>query len=203
MKCSEEIVRYMHQYLDHDIEEEDEVVLRHHLKTCTACSQHFHDLEKAVALVQSTSHIEAPADFTASIMKALPQEKKSVTANRWFRNHPFLVAASLFLLFMTGSVLSAWNGEQDFSVSKQNNLIVENGIVTVPEGEIVRGDVTVKNGSINIEGTVEGDVTIVNGEKYMASAGHVTGEITEVNQVFDWLWLKMKELGNDVIDIFE
>lgn len=80
-------------------------------------------------------------------------------------------------------------------MSKQPNLVVHNHTVTVPEGETVKGDVTVKNGKLIIKGKIDGDVTVVNGEKYMASAGQVTGQIEEINQLFDWTWYKMKSAG--------
>jgi anti-sigma factor RsiW len=121
---------------------------------------------------------------------------------RWLRNHPLIAAASLFLVLMMGSVLSTWNQEQEFSVSKQENLVVQNNTVIVPEGEVVKGDVIVRNGELKIEGEVQGDVTVINGEKYLASAGHVTGQIEEVNEVFDWIWYHMKKTAFDVIDIF-
>ncbi len=197
------MVELIHKYLDEDISEEEEKILREHLHTCHTCNQHFHELKKSIALVQSTSHISAPADFTLKVMQNLPKEKRTVSTRRWFREHPMLTAASLFLLLMAGSLFSVWNENEQFSVSKQPNLIVENNTVIVPEGETVKGDVIVKNGKIVIEGEVEGNVTVINGENYMASAGNVTGDIKEVNQMFEWLWYHIKKIGIDAIHIFD
>lgn len=72
---------------------------------------------------------------------------------------------------------------------------MENDTVIVPEGEVVEGDLVVKNGDLRIEGQVDGNVTIINGDKYMASAGNVTGDIDEIDEVFEWIWYKMKEGG--------
>ncbi|WP_226671351.1 anti-sigma factor family protein [Metabacillus litoralis] len=207
MSCSNEFIQLLHKYMDQELSEEDETRVKDHLHICEKCYHHFHELEKAVALVQSTSHIEAPSDFTSAIMNRLPKEKRTVSWNRWFKGHPLLSAASLFLLLMTGSLFSAWNEDQHFSVSKQSNLVVENSRVTVPEGEVVEGDVTVKNGTLSIEGTINGDVTvingeIINGEKYVASAGQVTGDINEVNELFEWLWYHIKSTSKDVVSIF-
>lgn len=203
MKCTEEMKERIHQYLDHDIKQEDERILRTHLQSCADCSQHLHELEKSIALVQSTSHIEAPMDFTQAIMDRLPKEKKSAGMNRWLKGHPLLAAASLFVLLMTGSLFSSFTSDSDFSVSKQPNLVVENNTVTVPEGETIKGDVTVKGGTLNIEGKVEGDVTVINGEKYMASAGQVTGDSEEINEAFEWIWYQMKSLSKEVVDVFK
>jgi anti-sigma factor RsiW len=104
---------------------------------------------------------------------------------------------------MMGSLFSAWNQDREFSVSKQKNLVVKNNTVIVPKGEVVKGDVVVRNGTLKIEGEVKGNVTVINGEKYLASAGHVTGEIDEVNEVFDWIWYYMKQTAKEVVDIFD
>jgi len=210
LSCPDKFVQYMHEYLDEEISTEHEKELKNHLQNCEDCYSHFHELEKAIALVKSTSHIQAPPDFTANIMARLPKEKKKVGVQRWFRHHPMLTAASLFIVLMVGSVLSTWNQEQEFSVSKQPNLIVQNDTVIVPEGEVVKGDIVVRNGKIQIEGQVEGNVTVINGDvtdingdKYLASAGQVTGEIREVNEVFDWIWFQIKKTAKEVVNVFD
>lgn len=207
MKCPAEMVLYMHEYLDDEISAEEEKVLREHLQSCKDCLEHFHELRKTIALVQSTSHIQAPSNFTASVMAKLPKEKRKVGFQRWIRQHPLFTAASLFLVLMMGSLFSTWEEDHQFSVSKQPNLLVRNDTVIVPEGEVVKGDVVVKNGKLQIEGQVEGDVTVINGEvingkQYLASAGQVTGEIKEVNALFDWMWYHIKKTAKDVIYVF-
>jgi anti-sigma factor RsiW len=192
----------MHEYLDEEIDPKNEMILREHLKGCKECETLFNEYKKTIAVVKGTSRMQAPPDFTAKVMASLPKEKKKVGMQRWLRNHPLIAAASLFLLLMTGSVFSTWNQEREFSVSKQDNLVVQNDTVIVPEGEVVKGDVIVRNGKLKIEGEVQGNVTVINGEQYLASAGHVTGQIEEVNAVFDWIWYHMKKIAFDVIDIF-
>lgn len=202
MKCPEKYVVYMHDYLDEEISVEHEMELKNHLKQCSECQKYFYELEKSIALVKSIAHIAAPDDFTMKVMNKLPKEKKKVGVQRWFRHHPLLTAASLFLVLMMGSVFSTWNKEHSLSVSKQPNLVVQNDTVIVPEGEVVKGDVVVRNGSIRIEGEVEGNVTVINGEQYMASAGNVTGEIKEINAIFEWIWYYMKNTAQDLINLF-
>ncbi|CAH0347764.1 anti-sigma factor [Bacillus sp. CECT 9360] len=200
MKCPE-IIDFMHAYLDEDIKKEDEDILREHLRGCQDCQTHFHELKKAVALVQSTSRISAPSDFTQRVRASLPKEKKKIGAERWLKNHPFLTAASLFLVLMAGTMFGTYNQDQSFSVSKQPNLVVENETVIVPLGETVNGDVVVQNGDIRIEGDVKGDVTVINGHNYLASAGSVTGDIEEVDQIFEWLWFKIKNTSKAIFQV--
>ena len=193
MVCHEEIINYMHDYLDEEITDEHKEALKAHLTECRECRVYFHDMKKAVALVQSTALIKAPSDFTDKVMASLPKEKKKAGFQRWFRSHPFMTAAAMFLILMGGTLFSNWSEDQDFSVSRQPNLVVENKTVIVPAGEVVEGDVLVRNGDIRIEGEVRGDVTVINGEQYMASAGNVTGQIEEIDEMFEWLWFKMKD----------
>ncbi|WLR42029.1 anti-sigma factor [Bacillus carboniphilus] len=192
MKCSKQVVEQIHEYLDGDLTVEQELTLKEHLYKCEECLKYLHELDKSIALVKSTSHVKAPDDFTNKVMQRLPDEKKTIGMQRWMKNHPFLIAASLFMLLMTGSVLSSYQDDQQFQVSHYPNLKVEDELVIVPEGEVIEGDITVKNGNIQIDGKVEGDVTVINGEQYMASAGQVTGEIDEINQVFSWIWFHIK-----------
>jgi anti-sigma factor RsiW len=202
LKCDEKIVELMHEYLDEEIDPENEMILRDHLKSCKDCETLFNEYKRTIAVVKGTSRMQAPPNFTANVMASLPKEKKKVGMQRWLRNHPLIAAASLFIVLMTGSLISTWNQDREFSVSKQENLVVENGTVIVPEGEVVKGDVIVRNGELRIEGEVQGDVTVINGEQYLASAGNVTGQIEEVNEVFDWIWYHMKRTAFEVIDIF-
>ncbi|MFB5197946.1 anti-sigma factor [Bacillus sp. AFS073361] len=201
--CPEQIIELMHEYLDEEITPEHERTLREHLQSCKDCEAVFNELKKTIAFVKSVSYMQAPDNFTANVLARLPKEKRKIGMQRWIKNHPMLAAASLFLVLMMGSLFSTWNEDREFSVTKQKNLVVQNNTVIVPKGETVKGDVIVRNGKLKIEGEVQGDVTVINGEKYLASAGHVTGQIDEVNEVFDWIWYHIKKTTHDVVQIFE
>ncbi|WP_324777811.1 anti-sigma factor [Virgibacillus senegalensis] len=149
-------------------------------------------------MLKSGSEIQAPAGFTAKVMESLPKEKKRVGYMRWFRAHPIITAAAIFFLFMFSGIFSAWNQDGQLSVSKQQNLIIKDDTVIVPEDVVVDGDLVVKNGDLKIEGEVNGDVVIINGDHLMASAGQVSGDLKEVNQVFDWIWYHIKDIAKSV-----
>lgn len=203
LNCPEEIIEIMQEFLDEDIEMGKEKKLREHLRSCKECEILFNEFKKTIALVRSTSNIQAPENFTRTILASLPKEKKKISIQRWLQKHPFTAAASLFIVLMMGSLISIWNDDREFSVSKQQNLVIKNNTVIVPKGEVVKGDVIVQNGKLKIEGEVQGNVTVINGEEYMASAGHVTGNVEEINEVFDWIWYQIKKTGKDVINVFD
>lgn len=206
-RCPDHFVHYMHEYLDGEISREHELELKSHLQTCPSCQQHMQELSKVVAFVQSASHIAAPNDFSAAVTARLPKEPSRAGMKRWFYNHPMLSAAALFMILMSATLFSSFNEDQHFSFTKHSNLVVEGEKVIVPAGETIEGDLVVKNGDLQIEGKVNGNVTVINGnisgDNYMASTANVTGEIKEIDQVFDWLWYKMKDGASDMMSLFE
>lgn len=188
----------MHKYLDKEITKEEEQVLKEHLMTCEDCQGHFHELKRTITLLQSTSNIQAPANFTRNVMASLPKEKKRISYQRWFKAHPIVTAAAIFFLLIFTSLSSMWNENEQLTVSKTEGIVIEGNTVIVPEGQVVQGDLLVKNGNLQIEGKVEGNVTLINGENLLASAGEVTGKIEEINQVFEWLWYHTKKTVGDL-----
>ena len=208
LKCNADTVGLMHKYLDGDITTEEEQKLKYHLEDCEACQGHFRELKRTITLIQSAERFEAPVNFTANVMKNLPTEKKRVKYSRWFKMHPMLTAAAIFFILMFTGVFFAWDQDNQLVVSKQENLIIEGDTVIVPEGEVVEGDLLVKNGNLIIHGTVDGNVTLVNGELIdddpldnsglMASVGEINGEFESVDQAFDWVWYKLKDFAKKV-----
>lgn len=196
--CPQQIIEYMHDYLDGDISREHERELKQHLQGCEDCKQHMHQLSDVVAFVKSAAHVEAPSGFETAVMSRLPRPKHRAGIQKWLRRHPMLAAAAMFFLLMGASIWGSYSNDQQFSVTKQPNLIVEGQTVIVPEGEIVKGDIEVRNGDILVEGEVEGNITVING-KYMASTAVVSGQIEEIDQAFEWLWYKMKSTAKDIV----
>lgn len=202
VKCPEYIVDYMHEYLDGDISREHEQTLKKHLQSCEDCQKHMHQLSDTVAFIKSASHVTAPPNFQQKVMSDLPGRKHRAGVKKWFRRHPILVAAAVFFLFMGAALIGSYPNDNQFSVTKQPNLVVQGETVIVPKGEVVKGDIVVKNGTIIIEGEVDGNVTVINGE-YMASTAVVTGQVEEIDEVFEWLWYKIKSSAKDFMEIFE
>lgn len=197
----------MHKYLDGDLTKEEEKGLIAHLEDCTECQTHFHELKRTITFIKSVETISAPAHFTQQVMQNLPTEKKRVKYARWFKLHPIFTAAAIFFIFMFAGVFSAWHQDTKLVVSKQDNLIIEGDTVIVPKGVTVKGDLVVKNGNLDIQGTVDGNVTLINGklvqddlngEGLMASVGEVNGEFETVDEIFEWIWYNIKRLFKSV-----
>ena len=136
-------------------------------------------------------------------MARLPKEKSHAGVSRWLRRHPILTAAALFFLFMSSALFTNFNEEQQFSFTKQENVVVEGETVIIPEGQVVKGDLVVRNGDVRIDGELDGNLTVINGSKYMASTAVITGKTEEINEVFDWLWFHIKDGAKEVVSFFE
>lgn len=203
MTCHE--MNYLiHGHLDGDLTLEQESLLRDHIQTCPECKQNLREFKKSMALVQSLSHTHAPEGFTERVMAALPPEQRKKRKLDWKKHllqHPFLVAASLFILLMTGSMFSTWSqGRDQFQVSapQKQNLIIDQAThtVIVPKGQKVQGDIEVRNGNINVEGDVTGNVVAINGDVVRASTAHISGEVEEIHVVLEWIWYNTKKVIN-------
>lgn len=201
--CPERIVHYMHEYLDGEISREHELELKSHLQSCVDCQTHMHELSDVVAFVKGAARVQAPAHFSQSVMARLPKEKSHAGVSRWLRRHPILTAAALFCLLMSSALFTNFNEQQQFSFTKQENVIVEGETVIIPEGQVVKGDLVVKNGDVRIDGELDGNLTIINGSKYMASTAVITGKTEEIDEVFDWLWFHIKDGAREVISFFQ
>ncbi|WP_027416728.1 zf-HC2 domain-containing protein [Aneurinibacillus terranovensis] len=203
MTCKE-ATYLLHDYLDRELGPGEEDRLREHLVSCTACKQHLHELKKSIALMRGLSYLKAPEGFTDHVMLRVPKRKKKLSWRDQMKNHPFLVAASLFIILMASSMMSSWvHGQGKFELSApwtQHLKIDEpHHLVIVPAGQIVQGDIVVRNGQIKVNGDVNGNVVAIDGKVLQASTAHISGEVEEINKVLEWMWYNIKSVANYLV----
>ncbi|RZT14549.1 zf-HC2 domain-containing protein [Fictibacillus sp. BK138] len=198
MQCEASVFdELMNKVLDGEATKEEERVFHAHLEECESCKEEYEMLLETLKELQLQNHnIKAPEGFTQAVMAKLPKEKQQMKWKRWMQRHPALTAAAIFMFFMAASVFTSYN-QQDLAVVKgEGNLQIKKAerVVVVPAGETIKGDLVVENADVRIEGRVEGDVTVIKGNQYLASAGEVTGHSQEIGQVVEWVWYKLKSL---------
>lgn len=198
MQCEASVFdELMNKVLDGEATKEEERVFHAHLEECESCKEEYEQLLETLKELQLQNHIiKAPEGFTQAVMAKLPKEKQQMKWKRWMQRHPALTAAAIFMFFMAASVFTSYN-QQDLAVVKgEGNLQIKKAerVVVVPAGETIKGDLVVENADVRIEGRVEGDVTVIKGNQYLASAGEVTGHSQEIGQVVEWVWYKLKSL---------
>ncbi|GED61435.1 zf-HC2 domain-containing protein [Brevibacillus formosus] len=205
MECRD-MICLIHEYLDGDTDELANLQLQTHIESCVSCRQHMHELQRAIAFVQSASHIHVSSDFTARVLAQLPAPTKANLLSGWLRNHPFLTAAAVFLFLMTGSVLNSWFDQDDtLQVSSANldklKIDRERNVVVVPAGTNINGDLVVRNGNIDVQGHVTGNVVAIEGKVFVASTAQVAGNTESIEAIVDWIWYEVKNIGNDLLPI--
>jgi anti-sigma factor RsiW len=197
MQCEASVYdELMNKVLDNEATPEEERTFHAHLEQCQSCKEEYELLLDTLKELQLQNHIKAPEGFTQAVMAKLPKEKQQMKWKRWMQRHPALTAAAVFMFFMAASVFTSFN-QQDLAVVKgEGNLQIKKAerVVVVPAGETIKGDLVVENADVRIEGRVEGDVTVIKGNQYLASAGEVTGHSQEIGQVVEWVWYKLKSL---------
>lgn len=197
MQCEASVYdELMNKLLDGEATPEEERIFHNHLRDCASCKEEYELLTDTLKELQLQTHIKAPEGFTEAVIAKLPKERQQVKWMRWMKRHPALTAAAIFMFFMAASVFTSYN-QQDLAVIKgEGNLQIKKAerVVVVPAGETIKGDLVVENADVRIEGKVEGDVTVIKGNQYLASAGEVTGHSQEIGQVVEWVWYKLKSL---------
>ncbi|OYD56318.1 hypothetical protein CGZ90_18390 [Fictibacillus aquaticus] len=196
MGCEKEYYdELMNKVMDGEADAAEADQFHAHLNECGVCRSEYEAVSFLIEELQS-SDIKAPVGFTAAVMSSLPHQKRKFHLQTWMKRHPLLTAAAVFVLFMAASVTALFN-QQDIAVIKgEGNVVIneKDNTVTVPKGEVIKGDLVVENADVRIEGRVEGDVTVVKGNQYLASAGEVTGDSKEIGAVVEWIWYKLKSI---------
>lgn len=194
MKCSDALP-LMHEYLDGELEGAEAAKLKEHLLSCPSCNRLFKQMEQTEASVRFMPKASVPAGLTARIMSRIPMEKRRSGWFTWVKTHPALSVASVFVLVMLTSFLSLWNEDQDMVVKGANldQVFIQGDTVIVPQGHTLQGDLVVKRGKVQVEGNVEGDITVIDGSYNLASTAYISGHITMVDETLEWVWYKMNE----------
>ncbi|WP_438449055.1 zf-HC2 domain-containing protein [Gorillibacterium sp. sgz5001074] len=195
MECHDALP-LMHEYLDGDLEAEDSAALKRHLIACPSCNRMFKQMEQADAMVRMLPKSPVPAGLTARIMAQIPEPKRRTRWYAWVKSHPALSVASVFLLVMISSFLSLLNEDQDMVVKGANldQVVIRGDTVIIPEGHTVQGDLMVKRGKIQVDGNVEGDLTVVDGSYNLASTAYISGHVNKVDETLEWIWYRMNEV---------
>lgn len=205
----------LQQYLEDGILPEESDELRQLLED-DALYEAYIQYERIDAELKALPRPKLSADFTARVMAALPDAPGSApvvpirevatphtTKTRkphskqmvWLQKHPGLIAAVLFMSLMSSATLGLWSSSTEtMTYTKVPGIVVSENEVVVPKDVTIDRDITVQGGDLRIEGTVNGNATAVHGRAYLASAGEVSGEIEQIDQMFEWIWYSIKQL---------
>ncbi|MBM7644493.1 anti-sigma factor RsiW [Scopulibacillus daqui] len=193
MACSLEMKRLIDAVLDEEATAEEQQKLKTHMHDCRHCRQHYNQLVQSINLLKGLEQPNVSEHFTASVLSVVPIREKGQTLKRWFKPHPVLTAAAVFIILMISSFFSLWQFTPFQAVVKgKGRLAYQGNTVIVPKDEVIDGDLIVKNGNAKIEGKVKGDVVLIQSHSLLASAGHVNGKIEKINKFMEWLWYDMK-----------
>ncbi|MEK3885322.1 zf-HC2 domain-containing protein [Paenibacillus sp. PL2-23] len=211
MECKVAIVK-IHDYLDGELPREEILALQSHLKACSSCSARFKELEQADAAAFSAWESVKPSaqlDEASStqlkerIMAQLPKSRSKGRGRfaSLLYKYPGLTAAAVFLLVILGSFMATWDQDTQMVVSGEDlqHVVINGDTVIVPEGVQVAGSLTVENGKVEVQGTVDGDVTVIDGSMVLASTGHIAGQSREIDQALDWFWFKVTSVFGGVL----
>ncbi|RKD22658.1 hypothetical protein BEP19_10395 [Ammoniphilus oxalaticus] len=202
MDCKQAI-SLIHDYLDEDLARQEELELKRHLMSCSACKQRFQSLQHTVAFVQSASRVYAPLNFTDQVLAALPKESYPRIWKQKMRRHPLFVTGSLLFLLLIAGLAAHWTSFQQFQLTSDQlyKLQIDESSrkVIVPSSSVVDGDILIRNADLEIKGKVLGNVTVIDGNVLFDSTGSVGGKCEEINRAVEWVWFHIKRIALQII----
>lgn len=206
MKCKVAI-ETIHQYLDGELNIQEYEQVQEHIKQCASCRLKFEQLEKTDALTQLSLHTPMVhserserdvSTLKSSILAQLPtkgQNHSRARFVRWLYKYPGLTAAAVFFVIMFFSVFASWDHDNKLIISGSQDdlqyIQIRGNTVIVPEGSQLTGDLVVENGIVEVQGAVDGNVTVIDGQMVLASTGHIAGQSKTIDQALDWFWYKL------------
>ncbi|TDF91726.1 zf-HC2 domain-containing protein [Paenibacillus piri] len=200
MECKEALP-LIHEYLDGGLQGTEALKLKEHLLACPSCRDRLKHLEKVEAMIQSWPRQQImSSDLTERIMRSLPPVKSTSPWWRWVRTHPAASVAAVFILVMMGSFMSLWNQDSELVVKGTDlqSVVIHGDTVLVPVGKTVAGNLMVENGKLQVDGDIKGNIVVIDGSVNLASTAHISGQITEIDEAFSWLWFKMNDLATKI-----
>jgi anti-sigma factor RsiW len=185
----------VHDYLDGELEGPQLTELKQHLLACPACREDLDGLEHAEACIRVMPQTAPSEGLARRIMSALPSPSRRTQFKRWIKRHPAASVAVVFIMVMMSSFLTLMDKEDDLMVKGADleDVIIQGDTVIVPEGRIVNGNLLIEHGKLQVYGSVQGNLTVVDGSIYQASTASIAGQVTSVNQTVDYFWFKVKE----------
>lgn len=194
MNCKEAI-SLVHDYLDKEAIGRRLLDLKDHLNHCSKCRHHFKQLEKADAVISILTRPRVPDGLTERIAQSVLPPKKKVSWLRWAKRYPALSVATVFFFIMLGSIMALWNQQTELMVKGDDleHVVIEGDRVIVPEGRTINGNLIVENARIQVDGHINGNLVVIDGSILSAATANISGEITSVNQSFQWIWYKINQ----------
>lgn len=196
MATCKEALPLMHEFLDGDLPDTEALELKKHLIACPRCNEYFKQLERTEAIVRLFPRSRVPDGLTERVMAAIPVQRRASGWVQWIKTHPAISVASVFLLVMLGSFISLWNEDKAMVVkgTDLDQVVIKDHTVYVPAGHVINGDLMVERGNIQVDGSVQGNLVVIDGSYNLASTAHISGQVKMVDQTLEWIWYKFNNL---------
>ncbi len=185
----------MHHHLDGDLSEERMAQLQVHLSACVDCRERFEQLHKTLACIQYFPEMEGSSDFCQRVMQHLPKVKPLKRLVSWLKRYPGRSLASVCGVCVIGALVMSWDVEKKLVVKipDEDQIVINGGNVHVPEQAVIHGDMYVANGVIQLDGDVEGDLIVMNGDYSMTPNASVSGEVHQISYSYERWLLQMRK----------
>lgn len=172
MNC-QDARRMLHQVLDDDLTLPSSKELKNHLQACGPCQGVESSLANITSLLDRLANVPAPSNFTADLMQRLPAATPRLHMSSRLRS----VCAAAILFLLVASPLYVWTTlSRPQLVADEWQVIQQAGNrFVVPAGEVVKGDVVIYKGVLEIHGEVQGTIKTIDASIELGPNGKHAG----------------------------
>lgn len=172
MNC-QDARRMLHQALDDDLSLPAKHKLESHLQACGPCQKVENSLGQVASLLDQLANVPAPSGFTADLMRQLPVSKPRMRFTSRVRS----VCAAAILFLLIASPLYVWStlSKPQLVADEWQVILQEGNRFIVPAGEVVKGDVVIYKGVLEIHGEVRGTIKTVDASVEFGPSGKHEG----------------------------
>lgn len=158
MNC-QDARRMLHQALDDDLSLPASQQLKSHLQVCGPCQNVEGSIANVASLLDQLANVPAPSNFTADLMQRLPAAQPQLRMSRRLRS----VCAAAILFLLIASPMYVWTilSRPQLVADEWQVIQQEGDRFIVPAGEVVKGDVVIYKGVLEIHGEVQGIIKTI------------------------------------------
>lgn len=178
MNC-QDARRLLHHVLDDDISLPAKRQLESHLQACSSCRKVESSLDQLTTALEQLADVPAPSNFTADLMQQLRPLRTHLNIPSRMRG----VCAAALLFLLLASPVFVWSmlsNPQLVAVDRQV-ILQEGNRFIVPAGEIVKGDVIIYKGVLEIQGEVQGNIKTVDASIEVGPNGSYSGVLRGID----------------------
>lgn len=190
--------------MDGFISNEQLLALTEHRRACIRCAKVWEELNRTESILRFEMLEQENMDndpetifyqkrLTYQVIKSLPKLSWANMIKHWLLKYGIVVCGLLALgIFIGSTIVYAYenlssNERMQVEGTDLKGIQMGSNTITIGQENTVHGDILLRHGTLQLDGIVNGNITIFDGEIKIGKKGYVSGEVHVIDGLLDWL----------------